>query len=171
MPKVLFVVAHEGFQPVEYGDPKNILQNNGVEVFTTSNLLGIAKAAYNEDEAKVDTLVKDVDVLEYDGIFFVGGPGALVDLNNEESYGLIRQMSESGKLWGAICISPRILAQAGVLKGKRVTGWDDDGELGEILFKAQAEYVRDLVVVDGKLITASGPKAAAEWGRKILENL
>lgn len=171
MSKVLFIIAHEGFQPVEYNDPKNILQENGVEVFTASNLSGVAKAAYGGEDVAVDLLIKDVDVADYDGIFFIGGPGALENLDNDESYKVAKQTSDSGKLWGAICIAPRILAHAGVLKDKKVTGWDDDNELGEILTEAGAEYIHEPVVTDGKLITATGPKAAAEWGRKILENL
>lgn len=171
MSKVLFIIAHEGFQPVEYNDPKNILQENGVEVFTASNLSDVAKAAYGGEDVAVDLLVKDVDVADYNGIFFIGGPGALENLDNDESYNLAKQISDSGKLWGAICIAPRILAHAGVLKDKRVTGWDEDSELGEILSEAGAGYIHEPVVVDGKLITATGPKAAADWGRKILENL
>lgn len=171
MYKVLFIVAHEGFQPIEYSDPKEILQDGGVEVFTASNLPGTAKAAYGGEDVSVDLLVRDIKVADYDGIFFIGGPGALENLDNEESYDLAKKMSNGGKLWGAICISPRILAHAGVLKNKKVTGWDDDDELGQILTDVGAQYIHEAVVVDKKLITASGPRAAAEWGRKILENL
>ncbi len=150
---------------------KKILIDAGIKVVTASNLLGTAISSITDDEAKVDLVLDDVNVADYDGIFFIGGPGALENLNNEKSYRIIREVASSGKVWGAICISPRILAAAGVLKNKKVTGWDRDNELAGILSAARAEYVREAMVVDGNLITGNGPEAAAEWGTAIARAL
>lgn len=170
MKSVVLIIAYHGFQPIEYGTPKKILQDAGIEVFTASNKIGVATASDNST-TKVDMLVKDVKAEDYEGVFFIGGPGALADLNNEDSYRLLKQAQVKCKVFGAICISPRILAAAGVLNGKKVTGWNNDEELENILKQAGAWYVREPVVVDGNLITASGPAAAEEWGRKILSSL
>ena len=75
MSKILLVIAFEGYQPHEYGRPKNILEGAGHEVFTVSNKLGEAKAAYDNSSTTVDIKIEDVKVGEYDGLFFVGGPG------------------------------------------------------------------------------------------------
>jgi protease I len=171
MKKVLFVIAHEGFRPEEYHEPKKVLQEAGVEFVTASDEAGMAMPKFGDELAKVDLVLDDVKTDDYDGIFFVGGPGALKCLDNEMSYKIIRQAVGLGKIFGAICISPRILAHAGVLKNKKATGWDKDNELAEILEKAGAQYVREPVVVDGKLITANGPAAAQEFGKKIFESL
>ncbi len=171
MKKVLFIIAHEGYQPVEYSASKKILENGDVKVMTASNKEGVATSSINQQKADVDLSLEKVNAGDYDGIFFIGGPGAPDHLDNEESYRIIREAAASGKPWGAICISPRILAKAGVLSGKKATGWDGDNELGKILHDTGAEYAREPVVVDGNLITASGPSAAEEWGRKILEKL
>ncbi len=72
---------------------------------------------------------------------------------------------------GAICIAPTILAYAGVLEGKKATVWNQDGKQAEILTKNGAEFVDELVVVDGKIVTANGPPAAEAFGKKILEML
>lgn len=166
MKKVLLIIAHNGFQPIEYGVAKNVLQAVGIQVMTASNLPGPAISSANE-QVLVDIVLDDVKVADYNGIFFIGGPGALENLDNEKSYRVIREAAGSGKIWGAICISPRILATAGVLKNEKVTGWDSDGELAGILEKVGAEYVREPVVADGNLITGNGPAAAEEWGQKI----
>ncbi|MEK9183421.1 MAG: DJ-1/PfpI family protein [Patescibacteria group bacterium] len=171
MQKVLLIIAHSGFKLVEYMTSKKILIDAGIKVVTASNLLGTAISSITDDEAKVDLVLDDVNVADYDGIFFIGGPGALENLNNEKSYRIIREVASSGKVWGAICISPRILAAAGVLKNKKVTGWDRDNELAGILSAARAEYVREAMVVDGNLITGNGPEAAAEWGTAIARAL
>ena len=171
MKPILLVIAHEGFQPVEYDVPKRALLTSGFEVKTASDLLGTAISAIDQEEAEVDLTLDSVAVSDYDGIFFIGGPGALEFLNNEKSYRVIREAAKECKVWGAICISPRILAEAGVLKGRKATGWDDDGELVGILSGVGAEYIKEPVVVDGNLITASGPAAAEEFGREIVRVL
>lgn len=160
MKKVLLIIASEGYQPAEYGEPKRILKEAGFEVVTGSDKLGIARV-----------LIKDIDVENYDALFFIGGPGALEHLDNEDSYGLLRAWQKSDKPYGAICISPRILAKAGVLKNKKATGWDGDGELAGIFKQCGVEYIREDVVAEGNVITASGPAAAEEFGRRIVELL
>ena len=170
MKKVLLIIAHLDFQPLEYGGPKKVLSAAGVQVVTASDQGGIAMAAYTGEKVPVDLTLDQVKPAEYDGIFLIGGPGAPDYLNNEITYKIMREIAVSGKLWGAICISPRILAAAGVLQGKKATGWNGDGELGVVLEGAGAEYVRE-PVVDGKFITACGPVAAEDFGRAILQAL
>lgn len=168
MKKVLLIIAHCDFQSIEYGAAKKILQAAGIQVVTASNLPGPAVSSANE-QVPVDVVLDDVKAVDYDGVFFIGGAGALKNLDNEKSYWIIREVAQSGKIWGAICISPRILAAAGVLKNKKATGWDGDNELAGILEKVGAEYVREPVVVDGNLITGNGPVAVEEWGQKIAQ--
>lgn len=170
MHKVLLIIAHRGFQPIEYRAAKKVLQAAGIQVVTASNLSGPAVSSANE-QVLADVVLDDVKVADYDGIFFIGGPDALENLDNEKSYRIIREVTVSGKIWGAICISPRILAVANVLKNKKVTGWDGDGQLAGILEKVGAEYVRKPVVVDGNLITGNGPAAAEDWGKAIARAL
>lgn len=171
MKKVLLIIAHRGFQPVEYGTPRQVLTAAGIQVVTASNILGTAVSSMTNEPARVDVVLDEVKIDDYDGMFFIGGPGALANLDNEKSYRIISEVSASGKIWGAICISPRILAAAGVLENKKATGWDGDNELVGILAKAGAEYVRKPVVVDGNLITGNGPEAAEEWGTAIARAL
>jgi protease I len=170
MKKVLLIIAHTGFQPIEYGGTKKALLDAGIEIVTGSNLAGTAVAT-NGTEVLINVELAEVKTKQYDGIFFIGGPGALDNLNEEESYRIIHEVSASGKAWGAICIAPRILAEAGVLEGKKVTGWNDDHKLPRVLEQWGGTYVPEHVVVDGKLITADGPEAAEEFGKAIVEAL
>lgn len=169
--RLLFVIASEGFQPMEYFEPKKVLENAGVKIITGSDKKGKAVSAYTAETAEATVALEEVNTNDYDGVFLVGGPGAIEYLNNEKTYKIIREVANSGKPWGAICISPRILAAAGVLVGKKATGWDGDGELGKIFKKAGAEYVNEPVVVDNNLITATGPSVALAWGETILQKL
>lgn len=171
MKKVLLVVAQNDYQPLEYSIPKRMLESASVEVVIVSNMIGIAKSTGNYNSAKVDLSLGDVEVNNFDGLFFIGGSGALEYLDNEISYDLLRTWQKTGKPYGAICISPRILAKAGVLKGKKVTGWDGDGELENLLLENGVIYINNPVVVDGNVVTADGPSSAEQFGKKILEVL
>jgi protease I len=166
--KVLLVVAPEGYHQVEYNEPKKILESAGIDVLTAST---ITRAAIAKDGSStpVDILLDKVNVKDYDGIFFIGGPGALEGLDNEHSYRVIKDAAQAEIPFGAICVSPRILAKTGVLVGKRATGWDDDKELSELFRQHHVEYVSDEVVIDGNIITAVGPHAAQKFGKAILE--
>ncbi|OGH72330.1 MAG: hypothetical protein A2921_00730 [Candidatus Magasanikbacteria bacterium RIFCSPLOWO2_01_FULL_43_20b] len=167
---LLFVIASDGYQPIEYGDAKKVLEAAGHQVVTVSDrgTIAIAKDGSN---VNIDKILSNCDTTSGDALFFIGGSGALEHLDNEDSYKLLREWEKTDKSYGAICISPRILAKAGVLKNKKATGWDGDGELAKIFLDNGVEYIRQPVVVDGNAVTANGPSAAREWGEKIDEIL
>ncbi|MBI2436273.1 MAG: DJ-1/PfpI family protein [Candidatus Magasanikbacteria bacterium] len=166
---IVLVIASSGYQPIEYDTPKRKLKDAGFEVVTVSDRLGTAISKDPSITTQVDCLVSDVSAEIYDGLFFIGGHGALEHLDNEISYTVLRKWKQSGKPYGAICVSPRILANAGVLNGKQATGWDGDGELAGIFERCGVEYLRKDVVVDGHVVTANGPRAAEGFGKKIIQ--
>lgn len=170
MKKVLLIIASEDYQPVEYGEPKRILEKAGHNVITVSDKTGEV-AAQDGSTAIVELLLSDVKITDADALFFIGGSGALKHLDNENSYELLRAWQKTGKPYGAICISPRILAKAGVLENKKATGWDGDGGLAGIFKQYGVEYARENVVADDSVVTANGPAAAEEFGRTILKIL
>lgn len=166
--KALTIIAFRDFRDAEYFVPKAILENTGVEVSTASNQTGTAIGA-NGGEATVDSFVASVNPADFDAIIFIGGPGALKYLDNENSYRLVRETVSQGKLLASICISPVILAKAGVLEGKRATVWSSimDKSAIKTLERYGANYEDKQVVVDGKIITANGPDAAEEFGKEV----
>jgi len=167
MKKALLIIAHEGYQQVEYNVPKELLTSAGIVVETASNKPGTA-VAKDGSKANVDMVLADVAVGQYDAIVFIGGPGAMDNLDNEDSYAIACHAVEDGIPLAAICIAPRILAKAHILTGKQATGWDGDGQLNDMFFTYGIEYVKKDVVVDGLIVTATGPHAAQEFSRHIL---
>lgn len=167
--KVALVIAHAGYQPVEYSETKTLLESAGVQVVTVSDRAGTAYSKNDLQAAEVDAVIYDIDTADYDGIFFIGGPGALEHLDHEESYTVLREARKHEIAFGAICIASRILAKAGVLQGTQATGWDDDGQLSDIFQEYHVEYIHHDVVVDGNVVTATGPHVASLFAQKILE--
>jgi protease I len=76
----------------------------------------------------------------------------------------------NGKVLGAICLGPAILANAGVLENKKATVFLDPQT--EKIFKANNVINTNAVVEkDGKIITANGPKASYKFAKEIEETI
>jgi len=163
------VIAYRDYQPREYGVTKQILENAGITVLTVSNQPGTAIS--DGSKATINKTLNKITSDDYDGIFFIGGPGALTHLDNHTSYAILKNAVDHNKIYGAICISPRILAKAGVLTGKKATGWDGDNFLTSIFCNNNVEYVHKKVVIDGNLITATDPMAAEAFAHGIIKLL
>jgi protease I len=169
--KAVMLIAFRDFRDEEYFVTKEILEKAGIEIKTASNKMGRAIGKFGGD-TEVDLLVSQINVSDFDAIIFVGGPGCLDALDNEESYRIAREAVSQNKVLAAICISPVILARAGVLRGKRATVWNDFVKSQAKILKREGAIFEDKpVVVDGKIVTANGPEAAKDFGEAILSLL
>lgn len=165
--KALFIVAQEGYQPLEYATLKKILEKAGVEVVTASKKVGVCKDKMG-GSTQATIAIGDVNVANYDAVVFIGGPGATVYQQDSKAHQIAQEAVKQDKILAAICLAPTILAYAGVLEGKKATVWDSGGQQKAILEKNSATYTGQAVTVDGKIVTANGPGAAEEFGKKIL---
>ncbi|HDJ30505.1 MAG TPA: DJ-1/PfpI family protein [bacterium] len=170
--KIAMVIAFRDFRDEEYFTPKQILENEGARIVTISTSEGTAIGA-DGGETMVNMVVDQVKAGDFDAIVFVGGPGCLKYLDNESSYRLIKETISANKVLASICISPVILAKAGVLDGKKATVWSSPLDKSGIktLEEYGALYYNQPVVVDGKIITANGPGAAREFAQEIIRVL
>ncbi|MEW5897136.1 MAG: DJ-1/PfpI family protein [Nanoarchaeota archaeon] len=168
--RALFIVAQDGYQDYEYGAPKSILEKAGIQVITASKKAGICKGKLG-GTTKAEISLSEVNVSEYDAVVFVGGPGAVVYQHDAQAHLIAQEAVKEGKVLAAICIAPAILAYAGVLKGKKATVWNEDGGQKDVLEKNGAKYVAESVVTDGRIVTASGPPAAEQFGKAVLQLL
>ncbi|KPJ71588.1 hypothetical protein AMJ50_01735 [Parcubacteria bacterium DG_74_3] len=170
--KLVMIVAFRNFRDEEYFVPKEILEKSGAEIKTASNQIGQAIGA-DGGQVNVDLLVSEINPAEFDAIIFVGGPGCLSSLDNQDSYDVAQKTISHNKVLASICISPVILAKAGVLEEKKATVWSSpmDKSPIETLEEKGATYQAKPVVVDEKIITGNGPAAAREFGEKIVEVL
>jgi len=170
--KVAMIIAFRDFRDEEYFLPKEILEKEGIEVKTVSNKEGIALGSEG-GEAKVDILLKNLKVEDFDAVVFIGGRGCLKNLDNELSLEIVRLAFRKEKILAAICIAPVILAKAKILKNKKMTVWNSslDKRAVEILKKEGVKYSEKDIVIDGRIITASGPQVAKEFGEAIVKIL
>jgi putative intracellular protease/amidase len=136
----------------------------------------------------------DVDVLDYDAIFFPGGLGPMVDLATDPvvKQAVLRAWN-GGKIVAAVCHGPVALLGVNLedgtplIKGRRLTAFSNAEEQGyaqadvpfmleDALRAAGAEYSRvdpwqAKVVVDGRLITGQNPASGAPLAQALVSAL
>lgn len=166
--RVLLIIAPANFRDEELLHTKEELEKAGVETKVASARTAEARGMLG---ARVipDIRLDQVRVDDYDGIVFVGGSGSSIYFKDKRALSIAADAFRKGKKICAICIAPVILANAGVLKGKRATVFP--GEHVNELERSGAAYTAKPVEVDGNVITANGPSAAREFGRAIAKAL
>lgn len=81
---------------------------------------------------------------------------------------LIKKKKKKGKIIGAICLAPSILARAGILKGKIATVFPSEANT---LKNYSAICTRASVEQDGLIITADGPGSARKFGELLVKTI
>lgn len=166
--KVLMVLAPENFRDEEFFQTRAQLSGARVKLVTCSKPKVEEAVGSLGGRVAIKTSPDKVNLEDFDAVVFVGGPGTSIYFNDQEILDLARKAYEQGKVLGAICIAPSILANAGVLTGKKVTAFSS--EKGNLESKG-ANFTGKEVTVDGKIVTASGPQAAADFGKELVKVL
>jgi protease I len=170
MAKVLMVVAPVDFKEEEAFEPKKVLEAAGHRVIVASKGVKTARGVGGGSLA-VDIELASAKVDDYDALLFIGGSGASCYFRDADAHKLVREAVEKGKVLGGICVAPITFANAGVLKGKRATVWDSGGRQIADIERMGAKFSGEHVTVDGLIVTADGPAAAREFGKKVAELL
>jgi protease I len=118
--------------------------------------------------AEASIPVNRLQVDDYDAIIFIGGPGAAEYASNPTIMNIVRETVRKGKVIAAIGVAPTILANANVLAGTRATSYISERDR---LIQAGATYTVFAVQRDRSIITATGPQAAVQFGRVIVDAL
>lgn len=166
MRSALLVIAKQGYQDKEYADTRAALEEAGIAVTVASTAAGPCAGKFG-GSADATLALREADAASYGIVAFIGGPGAAALQADPDALRLVRDTVAAKKVLGAICIAPVILAAAGVLQDKEATVWDDDGQQSALLEESGAHYTGEAVSVDGQIVTANGPLAAAEFGKRL----
>jgi protease I len=165
--KAVMIIAPNGFRDEELKEPREILKQKGIKVTVASTSLNPASGMLGAS-VKPEILLSELKVEDYDAVIFVGGVGAKQYWDDPAAHRIAREALKKNKVLGAICIAPVILANAGVLSGKKATVWKSEAKR---IKEKGATYSDKPVELDGKIVTGSGPQAAKEFGQAIAQLL
>jgi protease I len=158
------VLIHKQYQTLEAWYPYLRLKEAGFNplMVGTGEDEYLSKSGY---PARPDAVIKGVSASGLDGVIVPGGYAPDHLRRYAEIRRLVRDLDEAGKLVAAICHGGWVLVSAGILSGRKVTGY---WSIQDDLVNAGAEYVDREVVVDNNLITARHPGDLPAFCREIL---
>lgn len=171
-PANVLMIATDGFEQAELFRPRQALLEAGARVTVAS--LGRDPIQGMDHDEKGDTITPDALVSEvaagdYDALVLPGGVGNPDKLRmSPEAVALVRAFMEADKPVAAICHGPWLLAEANMLKGRRVTSWPS---LRTDLQNAGATHLDEEVVIDGNLITSRKPDDLPAFNRALMDRL
>jgi 4-methyl-5(b-hydroxyethyl)-thiazole monophosphate biosynthesis len=154
----------DGFEEIEAMTLIDVLRRAGIQVDMVGVVGSVIRGAHGV-RVMTDLKLSDVKAEMYDGIILPGGnPGYANLAKTARLLEIVRRLNEAGKLVGAICAAPSVLAKAGVLEERRATIYPG--------MERQIPYPRpERVVIDGNIVTSQGPGTAMEFALKIVELL
>jgi len=165
--RVLIILPQNKFQDEEYSILIEHLKANFIE-FATAALDKKAARGIQGTTILPDYLIDFVDILKFDAISLIGGVGSIQHWHSAKVIKLLKAANKFQKLICAICLAPVTLANAGLLKDKRVTGYFSSSKY---LRSKGAIYTGSPVEIAGNIITSNGPEAAKEFAEAIINSL
>lgn len=145
------IIAGPNFQDEEFTYPHYRLLEEGYNVDIATPDKTIVYGKYGVP-AKPTLDTKDLKAADFDVVILPGGFEAPDRLRiRREVLKFVKDMFESNKIVAAICHGPWICISAGIIKGKRATGYIS---IADDIKNAGATYVEADVVVDGNLVTS-----------------
>lgn len=168
--KLVLAIAPDKFRDEEFEVPQQVFSEAGIETVVASTRVGTCQGMIGA-MADATSAFADLDPEEYDGIVVVGGIGSQDFLwTDADLKKLVRACAQDGKVIAAICLSPVVLARAGVLDGKNATVFKSPASVKEMK-QGGARLTDEAVVTDGKIVTANGPAAARAFAEAVLSVL
>jgi len=166
--KKVIILVENLYQDLEFWVPYYRLKEEGAEVTVVGSGSARTYTSKYGYPVEVDQEAKEIDVSQYDGVLIPGGYAPDLMRRYPEMVRIVREAYEKGKVVAAICHAGWMLASAGILKGKRVTGFF---AIKDDLVHAGATYIDAEVVKDGKLITSRKPDDLPFFCREIIKIL
>jgi len=166
--KRVILLVENLYQDLEIWVPYYRLKEEGAEVTLVgsgSSRTFTGKYGY---PIEVDKEAKEIDMLKYDGVVIPGGYAPDMMRRYPEMVKIVKEAYQEGKVIAAICHAGWMLVSAGILKGKKVTGFI---AIKDDLVNAGAEYVDAEVVRDGNLITSRKPDDLPAFCREMIAAL
>ncbi|MFA8341359.1 MAG: DJ-1/PfpI family protein [Rhodothermaceae bacterium] len=165
--KILMIVG-ENFDFHEADLIPRELEKMGADVVTaavseklTGHIINIDGLKFDKSEKReieADILISEIELDDYDAIYFPGGGGPANIIKNPATNSLVRDLIKKAvsenKLVAAICHGPLIFADAGIIKGKKVTC---NRAIIKEIKSAGGNFQNVKCISDGNMLTGNWP--------------
>ncbi len=145
----------DGFEDSEFCHPYDGLLAAAHEVVVVGPAAGMVVTGKKGRERKqVDLAVSSAEPASFDAVVIPGGysPDRLRIMPDAVAF--VAAMHATGRLVATICHGPWLLIEAGLVRGRTLTGW---ASVRTDVLNAGGIWVDEPVVQDGRLITSRAP--------------
>jgi len=165
------VISAEKFEDMELYVPVFRLIEDGWTVDIAAPEPGKSTGESNWYYVLANRSIDEIDPDAYDFLLIPGGSpkGAPTTIRKmKKAQEIARSFFNKNKPVAAICHGPWLLADADLVRGRRLTSYWKD-EVPETIRAAGGEWVDQPVVRDGNLVTSRWPMDLAEFNREIMK--
>lgn len=164
---MVYMLLGTGFEETEAVAPLDLLRRAGVEVLTVG-VNGKTVTGSHKIKVEADITIGEMDLTTMEMIVIPGGLGGGASLRAcPEALEALKFGWENGKYVAAICAGPTVLADLGIMEGKKATCYPGQ----EINMGSAVMQENQAVVVDGKVITGTSAGTAIPFGLELVAAL
>ncbi|MHB8895592.1 MAG: DJ-1/PfpI/YhbO family deglycase/protease [Candidatus Geothermincolia bacterium] len=165
--KVIMVLGPQ-YQDEEASQPLAFLKHAGASVDVAGMEKITLKGLHGRANIDVDKTFDEVDPANYDAMVIPGGRSPANLRKHPEAVELVKRFFDTGKTVAAICHGPQMLAAAGLLQGKDITGYF---KIKDEMLSAGVNWHDQPVIIDANLITSRDPSDMKEFTESLEEAL
>ena len=167
MPRVLIPLA-QGCEELEAVTIIDLLRRAGIDVITASlddQPVTASRGTVIVSDTDLETVKKSL----FDMVVLPGGlPGADNLASDPRIIGLLKRHAKEDKMLAAICAAPKVLAHAGLLKGRKATCYPESLDALDL---EEIQLSNAPIIIDGNIITSRGPGTAMDFALTLVESL
>ncbi len=161
---VLFFLASEDFNEVEFNTVKSAVERANFNLFIASDAFSLCTGDKGL-KIRPDVSAYNMKAINFGGLVIIGGEGIRKYWNNKNLLKLVNGFVAQRKPVGAICMAPVVLARAGVLKEKKAVCYPP---VKAELEKEGVEFRDEPVVMEGNIVTARDYLSAEEFAGSMI---
>lgn len=161
------IILTDGFEDLEMIGAYDLLKRGGVatDIYALNAAQAVSKCGLTCIGLRPLAELTDDVAATYDALVLPGGPHYNALRKNARVKELILYFSRTQKVLAAICASPTILGEMGLLKGKNYTCFTSmNADFG-------GHFTANYATTDGNLVTGKSAAAAVDFGLALVEKL
>ncbi len=163
---MIYMFLGTGFEETEAIAPLDLLRRAGLQVQTVG-LNGKIIYGGHGIGVEADITIDQLDLTQLEMVILPGGLGGVASIRGcAMAMDAIRFAYDNNKYTAAICAGPTVLADLGIVNGKKATCYPGcEAQMGS------AVMVDAAAVTDGKLITGTSAGCAVPFGLALIAAL
>ncbi len=143
------------------------VEKAGLKVFILSDTVSLCTGD-SGIKVKPDVSFYNAHAANFAGFILLGGGGARNYWDHTGLQNIAADFYKSGKIIGAVCSAPVILARSGILRNSKATCFVDDKKE---LLNAGVELSDNPVVISNNIITADSPISSLAFAETFIHSV